>query len=167
MYVLHFGEHWVTFQMHELNSCHEKRTPWVVPSSWRVSCCCCLRAGSRLTLRPRGLQPTRLLCPWAFPGKNTGVGCHFLLQGIFPTQGSNPGLLHCRQILYQLSQQGSPWMSRVYIKTGRKPGGTEKCKFSMDWKRCFFLASSLRLGRFWNFPRLMFYLSSLPCAILF
>ena len=36
------------------------------------------------------------------PGKNTGVGCHFLLQGIFPTQGSNPGLLHCRQILYLL-----------------------------------------------------------------
>ena len=41
-----------------------------------------------------GLQPTRFLCPWNFPGKNTGVGHHFLLQGIFPTQGSNPGLLH-------------------------------------------------------------------------
>ena len=37
------------------------------------------------------------------PGKNTGVGCHALLQGIFPTQGLNPGLLHCRQILDQLS----------------------------------------------------------------
>ena len=44
------------------------------------------------------------------PGKNTGVGCHALLQGIFPTQGSNPGLPHCRQILYQLSYQGSPIM---------------------------------------------------------
>ena len=42
------------------------------------------------------------------PGKNTGVGCHALIQGIFPTQGSNPGLLHCRQILYHLSHQGSP-----------------------------------------------------------
>ena len=52
------------------------------------------------SLRPRGLQPTRLLCPWDFPGKNAGVGCHFLLQGIFPSQGSNPGLLRCRQILY-------------------------------------------------------------------
>ena len=41
-----------------------------------------------------------LLCPWDSPGKNTGVGCYFLLQGIFPTQGSNPGLLHCRQMLY-------------------------------------------------------------------
>ena len=49
----------------------------------------------------------RLLHPWDFPGNSTGVGCHCLLQGIFPTQGSNPGLLHCRQTLYHLSQQGS------------------------------------------------------------
>ena len=42
------------------------------------------------------------------PGKNTGVGCHALLQGIFPTQGSNPGLPHCKWILYCLSRQGSP-----------------------------------------------------------
>ena len=41
-----------------------------------------------------GLEPTRFLCPWKFPGKNTGVGCHFLLQGSFLTQGLNPGLLH-------------------------------------------------------------------------
>ena len=53
-----------------------------------------------------GLQPTRLLCPWHSPGKKTGVGCHSLLQGIFPTQGSNPSLLHCRHILYCLSHQG-------------------------------------------------------------
>ena len=53
-----------------------------------------------------GLQSTRLLCPWDFPGKSTGVGCHFLLQGIFLTQGSTPGLLHCRQTLYPLSHQG-------------------------------------------------------------
>ena len=45
------------------------------------------------------------LCPWDFPGKKTGVICHFLLQGIFPTQGLNLGLLHCRQILYWLSYQ--------------------------------------------------------------
>ena len=60
------------------------------------------------SLGPQGLQPSRLLCPWDFPGKNTGVGCQALLQGIFPTQGSNPGLLHCKWILYQLSYQGSP-----------------------------------------------------------
>ena len=41
------------------------------------------------SLRPHGLQPARLLCPWDFPDKNTGMGCHFLLQGIFPIQGSN------------------------------------------------------------------------------
>ena len=44
------------------------------------------------------------------PGKNSGVGCHALLQWIFPTQGLNPGLLHCKQILYCLSYQGSPWI---------------------------------------------------------
>ena len=43
------------------------------------------------------------------PGKNIGVGCHALLQGIFPIQGSNPGFPHCRQILYRLSHQGSPY----------------------------------------------------------
>ena len=52
---------------------------------------------------------TRLLCPWDFLGKSTGVSCHFLLQGIFLTQGSNPGLLHCRQTLYRLSHQGSQY----------------------------------------------------------
>ena len=45
------------------------------------------------SLRPYGLQPARLLCPWDSPGKNSGVGCHALLQGMFPTQGSNPHLL--------------------------------------------------------------------------
>ena len=49
-----------------------------------------------------------LYSPWNSPGKNTGVGSLSLLQGIFPTQGLNPGLPHCRQILYQLSQKGSP-----------------------------------------------------------
>ena len=46
-------------------------------------------------------------CPWDSPGKNNGVSCHSLLQGIFPTEGLNLGLLHCRQILYHLSHQGS------------------------------------------------------------
>ena len=55
-----------------------------------------------ISLWSHRLLPARLLCPGDSPGKNTGVGCHFLLQGIFPTQGSNPGLLHCRQILYHM-----------------------------------------------------------------
>ena len=58
------------------------------------------------SLQPHGLLAARLLCPWNSLGKNTGVGNHFLLQGIFLTQGSNLGLLFCRQILYHLSHQG-------------------------------------------------------------
>ena len=63
------------------------------------------------SLQLQELWPTRLLWPWNFLGKNTGVGCHVLLQRIFLTQGSNPSLqhlLHCRCILYLLSHQGSP-----------------------------------------------------------
>ena len=54
------------------------------------------------------LQPHRLYSPWNSLGQNTGVGSLSLLQGIYPTQRSNPALLHCRQILYQLSHKGSP-----------------------------------------------------------
>ena len=54
------------------------------------------------------LQPDGLYSPWNSPGQNTGVDSLSLLQGIFPTQESNPGLPHCRRILYQLSHQGSP-----------------------------------------------------------
>ena len=55
------------------------------------------------SLRPHGLQPDRLLHPWNSPGQNTGVGSHSIFQVIFPTQGLNPGLLHCWWILYCLS----------------------------------------------------------------
>ena len=58
--------------------------------------------------RVRSLRPHGLYSPWNSPGQNTGVGSLSLLQGIFPTQGSNPSLLHCRWILYQLSHSGSP-----------------------------------------------------------
>ena len=54
--------------------------------------------------------------PWDFPGKNTGVGCHFLLQEIFLTQGLNPGFPHCRQTLYHLSHQGS--LNSLKLKGG-------------------------------------------------
>ena len=60
------------------------------------------------SLRPHGLWPTRLLHPRGSPGKNTGVGCHDFLLGIFLTQESNLRLLHCRQILYPLNHLGSP-----------------------------------------------------------
>ena len=67
------------------------------------SICVCQSLGCVWLLWSHGLQPTRLLCPWNSPGKNSGVGCHFLLQGIFLTQELNLGLLHCRWILYHLS----------------------------------------------------------------
>ena len=60
------------------------------------------------SLQPHGLYGARPLCPWNSPGKNIGVDCHSLLQGIFRTQGLNLSLLHCRQILYHLSHQESP-----------------------------------------------------------
>ena len=56
------------------------------------------------------------LCPLNSLGKNTGVGCHSHLQGIFPNQVSNPGLLHCRQTLYHLSHQGSPYAQLEIVK---------------------------------------------------
>ena len=67
--------------------------------------CVCV-CESRLVMLD-SLQPHGLYGPWNSPGQNTGVGLS-LLQGIFPTQGSNPGLLHCMWILYYLSHKGNP-----------------------------------------------------------
>ena len=75
------------------------------PSLWVSEWSCSVVSDS---LQPYGLYPTRLLRPWDFPGKNTGVGWHFLLQEIFLTQGLNPGLPQCRQMFYCMSHQGSP-----------------------------------------------------------
>ena len=68
--------------------------------------------------RPHGLQPFRLLCPWDSPGKNPGVGCHFLLQGIFPTQGSNLHLqCHFAGGLFTSDQRGR--LLQKFYKTDR------------------------------------------------
>ena len=78
--------------------------------------CCCVCSVVSDSLQPRGLQPARLLCPWDFPGKNIGVGCHFLHQGIFPTQGSNPhlqGLRYGQADSLPLQQLGSPVCCKV------------------------------------------------------
>ena len=58
-------------------------------------------------LQPHGLQLARLLCPWDFPGKNTGVGCHLLLQGIFSTKGLNPSVVHGQVHSLPLSHMGN------------------------------------------------------------
>ena len=71
--------------------------------------------------RPTPCDPmdcSPLLSPWHFSGKNAGAGCHFLPQGIFPAQGSNPGLPHCTQTLYPLSHQGSPYNERTRESLG-------------------------------------------------
>ena len=67
------------------------------------------------SLQPHELQPTRLLCLWNSSGKNTGVGSHSFLQGIFSIKGLNLCLLHCRQILYSLSQKGNPDKLYTYL----------------------------------------------------
>ena len=85
---------------------------WIfVFAVWNRPCSCVCVLATQLcpTLQPHGLWPSRLLSPWGSPGKNTGVGCHFLLQGIFLTQGLNPGLPHCRQILYLSEPPGNSY----------------------------------------------------------
>ena len=83
---------------------------------YKLVCVCrvtqlCLTLVTQLTVAPLS---NRILCPWDSPGKITGVACHFLLQEIFPTQGSNLGLLHFRWTLYHLSHQERPKL--LYIK---------------------------------------------------
>ena len=81
-------------------------------SGFHIRRVCVSHSAVSNSLRPHGLQPARLLCPWNSLGKNTRVGCHSLLQEIFPTQGSNPGILHYRQNLYYLSHQVSSQIRR-------------------------------------------------------
>ena len=70
-------------------------------------------------------------------GKNTGVACHAFVQGIFPSQGSNPGLLHCRQILYHLSHQGSPWIlewvAYPFSRGSSWPRSRAEVSFTSGW----------------------------------
>ena len=66
------------------------------------------------------------------PGKNTGVGCHALLQGIFSTQGSNPGFPHCRRILYQLNHQGSPILNN---RQSNKEKNVTICVITPPWEK--------------------------------
>ena len=98
-----FGGEWIHVYMVETLHCPPET---ITTSLISYVCVHAKSPHSCLTLQPYGLQPARLVCSWVSPGKNNKVGCHFLLQGIFPTQGLNPGLPHCRQILYRLSQQG-------------------------------------------------------------
>ena len=92
---------------------------------------------SSFSLVSNSLQPQGLYSPWNSLGQNTGAGILSLFQGIFPTQGSNTGLLHCRQILYRLSHQGNPrileWVTYPFSRSPQ-PG---------NWTKVFCIA-----GRF-------------------
>ena len=114
---------------------------------------------------PHGLQPTRLLHPWDFPGKSTGVGCHFLLQKIFPTQGLNPGLPHCKQMLYRLSDQVSPQCGRPgYIQTWVH---IALCRTSRDWLSGFWSNLGLTLVRPMLCLNLFFFLKWIPSKMYY
>ena len=82
------------------------------------------------TLWPHGLWPTRLLYPWNSPARNTGVGSHSLLQGIFLTQGSSLGLPHCRQIIV--------WTTREAFMKVTHYKGNSCLKMSCKWKRILY-----------------------------
>ena len=96
-----------------------------------------------------------LYSPWNSPGQNTGVGSLFLLQGIFPTQGSNPDLLHCRRILYQLSHKGSPiileWVAYPFSRGPSQPRNQNGVShivggFFTNWALRY-ISTSLALGK--------------------
>ena len=103
------------------------------------------------SVQPRGLQPSRLLCPWDSPGKNTGAGCHFLFQGIFPTQGSNLHLLyllHCRWILYCWTTR-KPWRTvwKFLKKLKAERLSDPAIPLLGSWEMCGYFDNTLHLYR--------------------
>ena len=94
---------------------HLKGKAKLMNKSMILQSCCLITKSCLIPLGPHGLQPTRFLCPWAFPGKNTGASCHFLPQGIFLTQELNLHLLHCRQILYRWPTGEALCKEKCYI----------------------------------------------------
>ena len=98
-----------------------------------VQIICCMLRHVWLFVTPWTVA-SGLFCPWNFPGKNTKVGCHFILQGIFLTQGQNPHLLHfldCRWILYLLSHWGGPRVTNP--NTSSLSHISLKCCDSIEW----------------------------------
>ena len=130
-----------------------------------LSCCLCacvLSHFSHVQLFATlwtSLWPTRLLCPWDFPGKNTGMGCHALLQRIFPTEGSNThvlSFLHCRRILYPLSHWWSPklLLTCAHITLHNESTHLQHCH--SIWIHQSSISSSLK-QRYWSLPGLTLY----------
>ena len=88
------------------------------------------------------------------PGKNSGVGCHVLLQGVFPTQGSSPGLLHCRWILYCLIYQGTPRILMIRVEADNPGPGAQQVLWlwEMRWWWSWLLITALNYLLSLDFP---------------
>ena len=117
----------------------------------KASALCCYLLGTALcgvkrleseshSVMSDSFRPHGLYNRWNSPGQNTGVGSLSLLQGIFPTHGSNPGLPHCRQILHQLSHKGSPrileWVTYPFSRGSSWPRNGTRCiarRFFTNW----------------------------------
>ena len=98
---------------------------------------CCISSVVSNSFQPHGLHS-----PWNSPGQNAGVDNHSILQGIFPTQGSNPGLRHCRRIRFQLSHKGSlrilEWVAYPFSSRSSRPRNQTRVsciagRFSTNW----------------------------------
>ena len=117
--------------MHTLGWGLQLRLPPVKMNESRVKC--------KLLTPPVWLFAIPWISPWTFPSQNPGVGSLFLLQGIFPTQGSNPGLPHYRRILYQLSHKGSPNHCKDHCKKKKRKCVKRSLLLHQQlWKSCTF-----------------------------
>ena len=106
------------------------------------------------SVRPHRRQPTRLLCLWNSPGKNTRVGSHSFLQGIFLIQGLNSGLLHCRQMLYRLSYQAKQMIETRYHL---------ELKESINWDGASLIAQWSRIHLQCRRPGFDSWVRKIPC----
>ena len=123
-------------------------------------------SGFQFFFSPTFFDSMNLPDSWNSPGKNTGVGCHSLLQWIFPTHGLNPGLLHCRQILYWLSYQGSLFLLLHAFKNTFYPSA-----FSVLILTLSFILMSVNCTepskQFLNFPLTLFLvILCFPCLLV-
>ena len=93
---------------------------WEISVHSQLALIVCVCSVMSKSLQLHELQPTRLFCPWDFTGKYTGVGCHFLLHGIFLKRGLNPQILHCRWILHHCAAWEPTSQFCCKLKTARK-----------------------------------------------
>ena len=117
----------------------KKKKKLKIESSWKVS----------NYFQPHELYPARLLCLWKSPGKNIALGSHFLLQGIFPTQGLNLSLLHCRQVLYI-------WATRKLSYDTKTPVLSIYLEKTLIWKdtcTSMFIAALFTLAKIRKLPK--------------